>query len=39
VIEIQEPIDYSQAENDEDAERIILDEYSKRLEEKVSKIA
>ncbi len=37
VIEIQEPIDYSQAENDEDAERIILDEYSKRLEEKVQK--
>ncbi len=34
-MEIQEPIDYSQAGSDEEAEKIILDEYSRRLEEKV----
>jgi len=37
VMEIQDPIDCSQAGSEEEAERIILDEYSKRLEEKVRK--
>jgi KDO2-lipid IV(A) lauroyltransferase len=35
VVEIQPPIDYSSAGSPEAAERIILDEYSRRLEEKV----
>ena len=37
VVEIQQPIDYSSAGSPEGAERIILDEYSRRLEEKVRK--
>jgi KDO2-lipid IV(A) lauroyltransferase len=35
--EIQPPIDYSSAGSPDAAERIILDEYSRRLEEKVRK--
>jgi KDO2-lipid IV(A) lauroyltransferase len=34
-VEIQRPIDYSTAGSPAEAERIILDEYSRRLEEKV----
>ena len=37
VVEIQPPIDYSSAGSPEAAERIILEEYSRRLEEKVRK--
>jgi len=36
-IEIQPPIDYSSAGSPEEAEKIILDEYSRRLEETVRK--
>jgi Kdo2-lipid IVA lauroyltransferase/acyltransferase len=36
-VEIEPPIDYSSAGSPEAAERIILDEYSRRLEEKVRK--
>jgi KDO2-lipid IV(A) lauroyltransferase len=36
-VEIQPPIDYSSAGSPDAAERIILDEYSRRLEEKVRK--
>ncbi|MBE0602300.1 MAG: lysophospholipid acyltransferase family protein [Deltaproteobacteria bacterium] len=36
-VEIQPPIDYSSAGTPEEAEKIILDEYSRRLEEKVRK--
>ena len=36
-IEILPPIDYSSAASPEEAEKIILDEYSRRLEEKVRK--
>nr|NIO16191.1 hypothetical protein [Deltaproteobacteria bacterium] len=35
VLAIQGPIDYSEAKNVDEAEKIIFDEYSKRLEEKV----
>lgn len=35
VILIQEPIDYSKAQNPSEAGRLIFDEYSRRLEEKV----
>jgi KDO2-lipid IV(A) lauroyltransferase len=36
-VEIQPPIDYSSAGSPDAAERILLDEYSRRLEEKVRK--
>lgn len=36
-VEIQPSIDYSSASSPEEAERLILDEYSRRLEEKVRK--
>lgn len=35
VVQIQEPIDYSGTESEDAAARIILDEYTRRLEEKV----